>query len=256
MDNNKTSSTHRVTAIAAAYLDALGCKPIETEVPVQNGWIADLASYWYPTMTEAKKLHIDRRARQLFDENPHEFVRNVWLRVYGEGPFTVLAEVKISRADFKKDERKWRPGEWPANICFLAYPAGLIDDDELPDGWYGLETSKEGRRLRKVHRTGRPHPQHVGLMIDFIAAVGIRRDHRTRYAATRAWMKSYRVEDREERVQYSAAHLLHGLAAWLRGEGDNPERTLIEMLSKFGIKKVPTYCTELIAFFESLRKDP
>ena len=58
LDLNKTPLTHRITALAAAFLDAHGFKPVETEVPVASGWVADVASFVYPTMTEAKKLRL------------------------------------------------------------------------------------------------------------------------------------------------------------------------------------------------------
>lgn len=252
MDENKTPLTHRATATAAAYLDGLGCKPVETEVPIRLGWIADVASYWYPTMMEAKKLHLHRRAQEILGVTSNTQARDLMPRAYGSGPFTVAVEVKTTRQDFARDDRKWQPGDWPAHICFLAYPTGLIE--QAPDGWYGLELSKNGTQVRKVHRgCSWPHPQHSGLLIDFIAAVGIRRDHRTRYAATRAFLKAYRARDRQSRVAYSATRLLESLAAWIRGEGWKPERPLEDVLRDLGVEKLPSYCHDAIAFFEALQ---
>jgi hypothetical protein len=234
MDENKTALTHRVTATSAAYLD---------------GWIADLASYWYPTVTEAKKLHLDRHAREILGTTA-ESAYVTLPRVFGSGPFTVVVEVKTARGDFARDDRKWQ--QWPAHICCVAYPGGVVD--KVPEGWYGLEVSKDGRTLRKVHRTwASPHAQHSGLVIDFVAAVGIRRDHRTRYAATRAFLKAYRAEEQEQKKRHSAGRLLEGLAAWIQGKGWQAERPLVEVLPKLGIKKLPAYCRDAIAFFETLR---
>ena len=253
LDKNKTALTHRVTAIAAAYLDGIGCKPVETEVPVQGGWVADVASYWYPTMTEAKRLQIDRRAREILGVAPGTDVLDLLPRVYGDGPFTVLVEVKTTASDYKRDARKWEPGRWPAHICFLAFPAGVVD--KLPEGWYGLETSKSGSKLLKVHRAfSNPHPQHSGLVIDFVAAVGIRRDHRTRDAAMQAFERASRIEDRQREVRYSAERLLEGLAAWIQRKHWKSEFRLRDVLRKLGIKKVPKYCDKAVEFFESLRK--
>jgi hypothetical protein len=254
LDTNKTDLTHRVTATAAAYLDGLGCKPIETEVPIRCGWVADLASYWYPTMTEARKLHINRRAREILGITKSTRIPDLIPRAFGHGPFSVLVEVKVRAADFRRDERKWQPGEWPAHICFFAFPTGMLGKDDLPQGWYGLEMSTAGTKLRKVHHSWcSPHPQHTGLTLDFVAAVGIRRDHRTRYTALKAFAKAHRAREREKKARYSAAELLEGLANWVQGQGWRPERSLSDVLPDLGIKKLPQYCRQSVAFFESLR---
>lgn len=254
-DDNKTALTHRVTAVAAAYLDGLGCKPVETEVPVRPGWVADLASFWYPTATEAKKLHMNQRAREILGAKAKNWSWAKCLpRTYGDGPLTVLVEVKTSTSDFKGDP-KWKR-DWPAHMCFLAVPSGIVAPGDIPEGWHGLETSKNGTCLRKVHRTfAGPHPQHTGMVVDFVAAVGIRRDHRTRYAAMRAFAKAYRAEDQQRKMRYSAERLLDRLANWIQGQGvyAHVERSLKDVLAELGIKKVPCYCEKAVAFFESLK---
>jgi len=253
LDDNKSALTHRVTAVAAAYLDRLGCKPIETEVPVRVGWVADVASYWYPTMSEAKRLDLDKRAAALFGPDCDTPAWWVTSRAYGDGPFTVLVEVKTTRQDFLQD-KKWDSRDWPAHVCCLAYPTEVVRDGELPKGWYGLEISKEGRCLRKVHRPfAEPHPQHQGLVLDFVAAVGIRRDHRTRHAAMRDWAKAFRASDQERKVRYSASRLLRNLADWMHGEGWDPERSLVDALANCGLRKPSSSDREVITFFESLR---
>lgn len=254
MDENKTALTHRVTAIAAAYLDGLGCKPIETEVKIRAGWIADLASYWYPTNTEAKRLHLDRRAREVLGIGQHVEVEGLVPRAYGHGPFTVAVEVKTTPSDFKRDT-KWQAREWPAHICLVAFPSGVLTKGDIPDGWYGLETSRAGTQLRKVHSMigAYPHSQHSGVVIDFIAAVGIRRDHRTRYTATKAFFKAYYAEERERKARYSGARLLTGLAKWVQGTDWNPGRRLVDVLPELGIKKVPRHCEGAVTFFEAMK---
>jgi hypothetical protein len=254
MDGNKTALTHRVTAVAAAYLDALGCKPVETEVAIRPGWVADLASYWYPTNTEAKKLHLGRRAAQVLGDADDPNPRGLVHRTFGHGPYTVCVEVKISHQDFAKSHSKWI-ADPPAHICFLAFPHGLVSAPNVPAGWYGLETSSDGSKLLRVDRTrGTPNAQHPGPVLDFVAQVGIRRDHRTRFAASRDWLKAYRAQDTEQKRQYSASRLLDGLAAWLQGRGWKSERPFRELLPELGIKKVPGYCDDAIDYLESLRR--
>jgi len=253
LDRNKSALTHRMTATAAAYLDGLGCKPVETEVQIRRSWIADLASYWYPTQTEARRLGLLRKAREMFgieDGRLSELIP----RTFGYGPFTVIIEVKATKPDFHKDHRKWT-GDFPAHICFVAFPIGMLGKEEIPTGWYGLEMSQNGQQLHKVHRHfGMPHAQHPGLALDFVAAVGIRRDHRTRYTASRAWLKAYRAQDSERERQYSASRLLCGLADWIQGIGCNRERPLLEVLPELGIKKTPDYAEKAIGFFESVKR--
>lgn len=256
LDRNKTALTHRVTAVAAACLAGIGCKPVETEVEVRAGWIADVASYWYPTWTEAKKMHLHKRVRELLQITADN-ERNLLFHAYGHGPFTVLVEVKTTRADFTRDTRKWDAETFPAHVCFLAFPAGVVKPEEIPQGWYAIETSKDGTTVRKIHRPfGRLHPQHPGLVLDFVASVGIRRDHRTSYAATRQWLASYRARATEDKRSYSTARLLEGLANWLQHKGDNPERPLAKLLSELGIKKLPHYLKKSLEDLEGLRRKP
>ncbi len=253
LDANKLPLTHRVTALAAAYLNNLGCKPVETEVPIRPGWIADVASYWYPTQTEVKKLGLNKNVAALYEGNPSDY-RKVMDWVVGEGLLTVVAEVKVSRSDFAADARKWTTDVSPANLCFLAYPTGVVE--ALPRGWYGIETTKDGSRIQKIHRAyTRFHAQFSAQQLDLVAAVGIRRDHRTRHRAVSDWLKAYRVEDRTKQAQYSAADLLHGLAEWVQGEGWRADRSLRDVLSKLGLKKVPAYAREAVAYFETLREE-
>jgi hypothetical protein len=253
-DDNKTALTHRVTAAAAIYLDGLGVKPVESEVEIRPGWIADLAGYWYATLTESKRLGLADKACEMLGIELR-YREEAIPRVYGSHLFTVLVEVKASRSDFTRDTRKWL-SEPPANICFLAYPTGLLEETELPTGWHGLEMTKDGGRLRKVHRrNGRVFAQHSGLALDFVAAVGIRRDHRTRYAATRAMVKAWRTADGERRRNGNAGSLVRTIAQWITGERRLKE-TLREELDLFcGVRKMPEYCDRHLATLESLKKD-
>lgn len=252
LDRNKTALTHRVTAVATAYLDGLGCKPVETEVPVAPGWVADVASYWYPTKTECKKLQLDRRVQGLLlDEGCSG--EGLAVRLFGHGPWTVLVEVKTSRADFAGDAKFARAK--PANLCFLAYPHGVLTKEDLPEGWEGLECSSDGSKLLRVIRSWQPPAAvHIGQTLDFVAQVGIRRDHRTRHRAAADWLRSYRAEDREKQVAYRADRLLRGLAEWIQGTGYQADRPLSEVLPSLGIKTVPHYLAATVEFFERLKE--
>jgi len=199
LDLNKTAATHRATATASYYLALRGYKPIETEVGVFNGWIADLASYVYPTNTELRKMKILNREERsgqkiLSTEDALKYFESR----YGVGPFTAIVEVKISKADFKKDlDFKFAGRVFPAHFCYLAYPSKL--DVELPKGWIGLLLNDDCDRVVKVKQDyfNIIHPQPPGDIVDLIAAVGIRRHHRTVYAEQRAWIKAHRAEEND-----------------------------------------------------------
>lgn len=255
-DRNKTALTHRVTAVAAAALDGLGCKPVETEVPILPGWIADVASYWYPTRTEAKSFGMQKISlpARLVDAGVGDDL-DMAIRCWGPGPLTVLAEVKTTVDDFRCD-RKWFIPH-PAHVCIVVFPSGVVS--EVPKGWYGLEVTASGDKVRRWHRNSADiHPQHPGLVLDFVAQVGIRRDHRTRYAALRDFSKAYRAKDADKKRRYSAARLLESLHDWLRRKQTlavlDPNLPFDEVLATLGIKTVPRYLDETIAFFESLRE--
>lgn len=188
LDRNKTDLTHRVTAVAAAYLKTRGfC--LESEVPVREGWIADLAGFCYPTPTEIKNLQLKKIGEIISDAYDCELL----YFKYGHF-FTAVVEVKTSKSDFSGD-KKFDGRIFPANLCYIAYPKGLIED--IPEGWMGLETSEDGERLLRLKWSSRIshfiHSIHQGNTIDFVAAIAKRIEYRTRFAQQRAWLKAYRA---------------------------------------------------------------
>ena len=254
LDRNKTALTHRVTATAVAYLDGLGCKPVETEVPISSDWVADVASYWYPTRTEAKRLHLRGLAREIMgnEENTYNPIERAW----GEGPFTVLVEVKTSLADFKRDKKKW--SQWPAHLCFVAYPTGLLSIDDIPAGWYGMQITKNGSGVYRVHRTSAspfpPHAQHAGSIIDLVAAVGIRRDHRTRNASLREWIKAYRATDTDKKKHDALGDVICAISRWMQ-DPDSRSDSITDVLAYYGYQSLPRYCDDAVAYLESLKTE-
>lgn len=204
LDRNKTAMTHTATAVAAAWLDGIGCKPVETEVPCGPGWVADLASFWEPTFTEAKN------AKLLRDLVPDDVKKNskeayTWMYRRLGGRLTVVVEVKVSRADFLADAgrkfstfgpkgHKNASRAWPAHLCVLACPKEVMADDHLRD-WAWLELSKDCTSVRKFHGAWSHRAIHPGQIEDLIAAIAIRRDHNTRYARLRRFIKHWRAKD-------------------------------------------------------------
>jgi hypothetical protein len=257
LDKNKTALTHRITALAAAYLDNAGFKPVETEVTVYDSWIADVASFIYPTRTEVKKLKITEKPwGREFEPQYNELHY-----LYGF-PLTAIVEVKISINDFKRDlDYKFSGHIWPAHLCYLAYPKGLLNPDEIPYGWIGLECSKNGGRLLKLHHTWRlrryknkliSHIHHPGpgQVTDLIANVAIRRDHRTRYVSLRAFSRSLHAENMERKKQHKLSNMINVIANWMMADN---EESLKDALEKSMHIKLPFYLENDLKFIEKLK---
>lgn len=189
LDRNKTDLTHRLTALAMMYLENRGFRPVETEVILNGFGIVDVAGFVYPTCTEAKKLRLITQTKfGLEDEKYNEVM-------FRYGPMlTAVIEVKVTRSDFLKDIKRKFKNNWPAHLCYIAYPKGLIIERELPCGWLGLESDSQGSSLRRRywnHPT--VHPQHPGIVAEFIGALAVRTDKRTRFARWRYMLKMYRA---------------------------------------------------------------
>lgn len=198
LDRNKSALTHRATATAAAWLDGLGCKPVETEIPC-NGWIVDVGSFWTPTLTEAKRARLLKDVLPAAESTGTYSDMETLYRRFG-GRFTIAVEIKVSRADLLADfGRKYSDGSTiptldpPAHLCILAAPANIVAGNM--NGWGWLQLSDDCSRVRKWVGPWHIHRQHRIEVEDFIAAVAIRRDHQTRYASARRWLKAYRARE-------------------------------------------------------------
>lgn len=200
VDANKSPKTHAATAAAALWLDGLGCKPVESEVPLDggaSGWIADLASFWCPTFTEAKQ---SRLLKEVCPSDGKDRENFNWLSRSAGGRLTIVVEVKISRADFLSDlGRKYgtrqKPATMrpPAHLCVLACPTGVIGKDEYLENWATLRLSEDCGRVLKFEGGWYVNAQLPIQIEDLLAGVAIRRDHHTRYASLRRAMRAYRA---------------------------------------------------------------
>lgn len=193
-DGNKTPLTARVTAFAAHWLDERGAKPVETEVGVAAGWIADLAGVLVPTRTEAAELKLIPRvgsyganyaARQDAREAAFKALPPV---------MSVLVEVKTSRGDFFGD-RKWSIAS-PAHLSYIATPPDLVSMNELPEGWGWIVVGEVAKQRKPPTLFVRSDAELLG----FIHAVAVRRDNVTRYARLRGLQRQRRAEESEERA--------------------------------------------------------
>lgn len=254
-DRNKTPLTQEVTKAVVRWLDDKGFKPVETEVPVAQGWTADVAGALRPTPSEAVRLKLIP-PRPRYEGTPgsyedegwhalHQRLYGIWdeekLRPWWElydrlpSPLTALVEVKTSVSDFRKD-RKWQL-EPPTNLRFLAIPEAILKPSELPEGWWVLRYGRKGLRLVQ---TGVISPVSSEQKLETILSIAERRDNRTRHAAERAVHKTHRLEQNERetllRVNKAVSFILQ-----VRRGGLDPEDTLERLLSLHRLRNLPAH---------------
>lgn len=208
-DRNKTQLTRELTAAVITWLDAHGFKPIETECPVADAWIADVATMIEPTRGEATALKLLPRKPRYGGEDYQE-----WDRQYMDlpAPITALVEVKASVPDLKRD-RKWLSVP-AAALSFLAVPAELatLAIETAPAAWGIIQLSSPQAVLPINEATGELEPRlrvvrwprlvtvSPDQRLRLIYNVALRRDHRSRYGALREAQKQARATDNQERV--------------------------------------------------------
>jgi len=222
-DRNKTVITRKVTAAAACYLEWRGCKPLETEVAICEGWVADVAGILNPTLTELVGLKFIKRRPKWQDG---ETVYRDWWDASKQVQqlMTALVEVKTSRVDFQGD-KKWSLGI-PVNIAYLAVPEELgIRDDELPAGWGLLEYSAitEIVRLKRV-----PIIQKVTVkqQRDVILEIAIRRDHHTRYQRMREFRRKAAIVNNADISRTRVSNAMRAMMSIIEGKYGSVEAAL------------------------------
>lgn len=190
-DQNKTEITKQITAATCFWLDERGCKPVENEVTVDRGWIADIASVVYPSNTELQDLKLIRRAPKWSKRAERE----AWESEVAAMAcmMTVIVEVKTSRGDFLGDKKWVSPPI--ADLNWIAAPCGLIGESERPSGWGILEYSQSRDCMIQkcpplVHKTTAEQQR------DLIHAVACRRDNHTRYEHINRIRRQYAEENK------------------------------------------------------------
>ena len=91
--------------------------------------------------------------------------------------WSAIVECKAMRADFLADRRKWfrmRPGRGMGTYRYYLAPAGVVDADELPDGW-GLLRVKNGRVRQARAAKGQARKaiaNEMSLLLSVIRRIG------------------------------------------------------------------------------------
>src|SRR5271157_2742903 len=221
-DQNKTEITKQITAATCFWLDERGVKPVETEVTVAMGWIADIAGVLCPTETELQTLKLIRRKPSW---KKSEEDRQAWQveASFLNRMMTVIVEVKTSRGDFRGD-KKWTM-EPPADLCWVAAPAGLITETEKPQGWGLLEYSETrncmiSRQIPTVRTTTMEQQRNL------VHAVACRRDNQTRYEHINRLRKEYHEEDKQRTSLTRVQDAMRAALSVARGEHGSVEGAL------------------------------
>lgn len=207
VDANKIQITREVTNAASIWLRERGFKPVESEVSCDEKWTADLASFCYPTRTEAQKLKIIRQKPSNYKQSNWQEELHGWEIDYAvkiPHPLTTLVEVKTAFPDFNRDDKFQR--ESPVNLLYIAYPASLIDPTKIDIRWGILSCNKKGI----VKCTRSPQLQMVcdQKRMDIIAQVAIRRDHFTTYERSREFLKQTRNHNNERITRLRISQVL------------------------------------------------
>jgi hypothetical protein len=248
-DRNKSPITHEVTVAVASWLDVLGFKPVETEVPIAAGWVADLAAVICPTQTELIALKLIQRPPSWNEIHSLKSKRRTWdadtyrawqsTLVALRRTMTCLVEVKTSRADYCGD-RKWTL-PLPTDLAFVAFPRGLVKPEEWPTGW-GILEFHDGA----IKRLRAPTPQVTAdsQQRDIILSIAIRRDHHTRYSRFREAQKDTRLAAATETSLARVRDVVRTVLSVARGEHSNLEECLMFSRLRNHMRTMPEWVLE------------
>lgn len=260
-DRNKSLLTHEVTETSWRWLDTHGFKPVEEEVQVANRWIADLAGVIDPTQTELIEMKmIPRPPRYQYGKKNDDYVekREAWDSLFRSvfRRMTCLVEVKTSRSDFTGD-KKWKLAP-PADLAYLAVPPGILKETEWPVGW-GILELRGSCMVQK--RLPVPRVASIEEHLNVIYQIGLRRDHRTRYAEHRQQQKEWRVQNGEIQTNHRIGKIINAIDDILRGHtrySTEPIANVEQALEWYGIKNVHAGHLERLAevFGIAAKKDP
>jgi hypothetical protein len=249
-DRNKTDLTLRTTAAAAAWLHNIGAKAVESEVYVGEKWVADLAAFWQPTLTEIKRTRLlcvpesysTSPAKMNWKDGEDYKVAmqrylsefSAWRKINGTlwekalealpTWISIVLEVKTSRADFRKDT-KWKSAPM-ADMQVLSFSKGILQPEEIPAGWWGLMHSAETGSLLKVVRREPPRDVGINQRCRVIANIAERQHNREH---NRFWNDMQRRRTLEDKIaeKTCAEHNVAAFAlAIFRGESNRYGHTV------------------------------
>ncbi len=243
-DRNKTNLTLSVTESAAGWLREIGAKAIETEVYIEQGWVADLSAFWVPTQTEAIKSKIVPKKPKFscfgvtekeMDEDHKNWME--WKLLYNGLPefITIAHEVKTSRSDFIKDIKFQK--QPVANIQILSYTPGVLNDvSEIPDGWWGIEHDANGI-FKKIRKRYNLHKISNDRCLSLIASLADRLHNRNANEFFNNLNKRHSIEQKENNAHYRISSCIRAVLSVAKGNHNNAK----ECIQYYFNKKLPEY---------------
>ena len=211
--------TARITEAAVSWLERIGCKPVETEVQVEAGWVADAAGIWLPTRTEAQAAGlIPSSLRHLpYEDQRRQDREEVRDRLFAamQRPLVVVHEVKVTIADFRQDVKWGRL--WPGDLMVLSVPAGMLGASSYPGGWFVLEHAKTGA-VRRLAQSGRVGEVTLEQRAAVTLVIAMRHYNRHRHALTNDLMRKWRDGEGERRINARFGQLARTVLGLVEGE--------------------------------------
>lgn len=220
LDRNKTKITHDVTIAACDWLRDIGAKCVEAEVPICQKWIADLAAFWSPTYTEARKQKLISKAPSTsveYDESLKDYKviatgdKNGWNKTWEQIPrrITIISEVKTSRPDFLKDRESKFSGKPMADMQVLNCVRGIVKEEERPANWWVIEHSPDTGRVIKVVKRS-PFNSNITMedRYELISNIAERMHNRVANHHFIELMKKQRMELRERRIESKVSNII------------------------------------------------
>jgi hypothetical protein len=223
LDKNKTVLTSIITATCAKFLADRGFDIIESEVGYAGKYLGDVVGFGFPSLSLIEKLGI------VFPRN------NRWIKDYSSidglhRPLCALIEVKQSMADFVKD-RNTKFVQRYCHLNYVAYPLGLIKVDEIPVGWIGLETTRDGKRVWRIHGSiDCVYRMSVEELLEVVSNVAVRYKNHNQYK----WYNDMLDYVYGKEPSHSSAGRIVLLLQWLehRLNGLFPQRHCVDVVER------------------------
>jgi len=212
MDNNQSVLHNQIKVQAHEWFKVHGFKPMELEVCAEPKWIADIGGVIQPTNTEAIKLKLIECCSRR-DGTWQEWRDRA--RLITDGIYTMLCEVKAFRSDFLKDKNT-KFIKTPAHMNFLAYEKGILNKDELPAGWFGLERIGKNRFKYAVGKVTEDVNDKWALV--FLVSLAMRMHNAYHYQYMRERIKEYNAENVDRQNHYKVSRVVSAIVNIISGD--------------------------------------
>lgn len=263
---NQSALHNEIQIYIQSWFREHGFKPVETELEITKGWKADVAGVIIPTPTECQKLKVverkpppldyaeiinpnttEEQKQEIYDQHDREYQE--WHKKVSHVPYmmTAICEVKVSKEDYRKDiVRKF--SKTPACLNFIAYPKGLLNCSELPNGWFGLERILPTRY--KLH-PGIYFEKSKEEMFDMVYGILIKKYnveyYHQHFDDIGLDLQKLRDEHSERKMNYKVSYLLRALVDLKSFSGKVlTDNQILDTLKYHGVRKVDYSNVQLV----------